>query len=181
MRDLIFNCVDASFIDNSFASSNGSLQKIISSFEALTAYRFQNSWNAMVEPMAALYKNVGGYSSAGTTTLLSKLTLALVELYEVGIENEDEYPVHVHRVVGVAVEYLGAEKFLSMVPLAAADKPGVLAPKREWLLSLLEEYAGSSACSLSFFGKHILSMARQHENMSRTPDMKPKDVKWHQR
>ena len=180
LRDLILTCIHSEYIDRAITGKEGPVIDILTSFEALTSYRFHNSWNAIVEPTAAIFKVIGSYSPA-CAQLLSPLTLSLVDMYEAAMvdASDEDYSIQVHRVVGIAVESLGSERFLSIVSLSnSKDNKLLLAPKREWLLPLLDTHSQSSPCSLSFFGKHILTMARAHMEASKVEGAKPKDITW---
>lgn len=163
-------CVDQGMVTQMAGSlgrghaASGPLADTLSSLETLLQYRFQRSWPKSLPLLGRLFLHLRGASYPLLVSVLRGLGELHDALTSVPSAALPGVASALNEAVAFAIEGMGAERVLGVLPLATAGSPPVaeagLADARTWLLPLLKEHAGAGPSRLAFFQSYVLATAK---------------------
>lgn len=163
-------CVDQAMVTQMAGSlgrghaAGGPLADTLSSLETLLQYRFQRSWPKSLPLLGRLFLHLRGASYPLLVNVLRGLGELHDALTSVPSAALPGVASALNEAVAFAIEGMGAERVLGVLPLATPGSPPVakagLADSRTWLLPLLKEHAGAGPSRLAFFQVYVLATAK---------------------
>lgn len=142
----------------------GPLADTLSALETLLQYRFQRSWAKSLPLLGRLFLHLRGASFpllVGILRGLGELHDALNSVPSAALPGVTSA---LNEAIAFAIEGMGAERVLSVLPLAPAGTTpvaeGGVAEARAWLLPLLTEHARAAPSRLAFFHQYVLATAK---------------------
>ncbi len=163
-------CVDQGMVTQMAASlsrghaAGGPLANTLSALESLLQYRFQRSWPQSLPLLGRLFLHLRGASYPLLVSVLRGLGELHDALASVPSAALPGVTSALNEAVSFAIEGMGAERVLGVLPLAPAGATpvadGGLAEARAWLLPLLTEHAGAAPSRLAFFQSYVLTTAK---------------------
>lgn len=142
----------------------GALADTLSALESLLQYRFQKSWPQSLPLLGRLFLHLRGASYPLLVSVLRGLGELHDALTSVPSAALPGVTSALNEAVSFAIEGMGAERVLGVLPLAPAGATpaaeGGLAEARAWLLPLLTEHTGAAPSRLAFFQSYVLTTAK---------------------
>lgn len=142
----------------------GALADALSALESLLQYRFQKSWPQSLPLLGRLFLHLRGASYPLLVSVLRGLGELHDALTSVPSAALPGVTSALNEAVSFAIEGMGAERVLGVLPLAPAGATpaaeGGLAEARAWLIPLLTQHTGAAPSRLAFFQSHVLTTAK---------------------
>lgn len=142
----------------------GALADTLSALEALLQYRFQKSWPQSLPLLGRLFLHLRGASYPLLVSVLRGLGELHDALTSVPSAALPGVTSALNEAVSFAIEGMGAERVLGVLPLAPTGATpvaeGGLAEARAWLLPLLTQHTGATPSRLAFFQSYVLTTAK---------------------
>lgn len=144
--------------------AGGPLAETLSTLETLLQYRFQRSWAKSLPLLGRLFLHLRGASFPLLVAVLRGLGELHDALNSVPSAALPGVTSALNEAVSFAIEGMGAERVLSVLPLAPTSTSKVeecgVTEARAWLLPLLKEHAGAAPSRLAFFHQSVLKTAK---------------------
>lgn len=163
-------CVDQGMVTEMAGSlgrghaAGGPLADTLSALESLLQYRFQRSWPQSLPLLGRLFLHLRGASYPLLVTVLRGLGELHDALTSVPSAASPGVTSALNEAVSFAIEGMGAERVLGVLPLAPTGATpvaeGGLAEARAWLIPLLTEHTGAAPSRLAFFQSYVLTTAK---------------------
>lgn len=133
----------------SHSHSFSKYQEIIPIFESLLTYRFQSAWLNIFTFLGNLF----AHFKEDSVSLLDSLLLKLIELHDgiVAIDAGEEIEQSIRSTISVAIESMGIENFLTIIPIFDEQNNLKLIEDTKWLLPILRDAGRQVPSQLSFF------------------------------
>eukprot|EP00252_Welwitschia_mirabilis_P010186 TRINITY_DN23354_c0_g1_i1.p1 TRINITY_DN23354_c0_g1~~TRINITY_DN23354_c0_g1_i1.p1 ORF type:complete len:1288 (-),score=292.56 TRINITY_DN23354_c0_g1_i1:436-4299(-) len=169
LRHLISNCIDDDMVEEGVGqvklhgdtreSPPTAIERICTTAESLLSYQYSTAWDISLQVVSELFDKLGRSSYY----LLGGVVKNLADLQNL---SDDDLPSRkqLHKSIGSAVAAMGAENFLSLLPLNLDTKD--LSEANVWLLPILKLYTIGS--TLRFFKARILPLAERLQSKSKT-------------
>ncbi|CAM9490460.1 unnamed protein product [Scytosiphon promiscuus] len=145
-------------------AASGPLADTLSALESLLQYRFQRSWPQSLPLLGRLFLHLRGASYPLLVSVLRGLGELHDALTSVPSAASPSVTSALNEAVSFAIEGMGAERVLGVLPLAPTGATpvaeGGLAEARAWLLPLLTEHTGAAPSNLAFFQSYVLRTAK---------------------
>lgn len=155
LSQLVEYCITDDMIQRASNGETNGLTQIISAAERGLGVHYQPAWNNVMTVQQALFRRL--HRSAAPlmnecVALLGELRLSPVESYKEQLD----------KTLGAAIETMGAENFLAILPLNLEAPNSSTAVGRAFLLPLLKSYLTNT--SLGYFVNVLIPLAdRLHE------------------
>ncbi|CAM9720010.1 unnamed protein product, partial [Hapterophycus canaliculatus] len=163
-------CVDQAMVTEMASSlgrgyaAGGPLADTLSALETLLQYRFQRSWPQSLPLLGRLFLHLRGASYPLLVSVLRGLGELHDALDSVPSAASPGVTSALNEAVSFAIEGMGAERVLGVLPLAPTGATpvaeGGLAEARAWLLPLLTEHTSAAPSRLAFFQSYVLATAK---------------------
>lgn len=164
------SCVDQSMVTQMASSlgrghaASGPLADTLSALISLLQYRFQRSWPKSLPLLGRLFLHLRGASYPLLVSVLRGLGELHDALTSVPSAALPGVTSALNEAVGFAIEGMGTERVLGVLPLAPAGttpvSEGGLAESRAWLLPLLTDHTRAAPSRLAFFQSNVLNTAK---------------------
>lgn len=127
----------------------------------LLDYRYHKAWGASLPFLGSLFIH---FKQGSAGALLDPLLQKLALLHDTVLTSAPQFVKPFERCVALAVEGLGIEKVLEVLPLEDKKEgggEGLVSGRRAWLLPVLAAHGKRQPCRLAYFQAHILELARR--------------------
>lgn len=177
--NLLFQaCVDQGMVTQMAGSLGrghaavGPLADTLSALESLLQYRFQRSWSQSLPLLGRLFLHLRGASYPLLVSVLRGLGELHDALTSVPSAALPGVTSALNEAVSFAIEGMGAERVLAVLPLAPAGATpvteGGLAEARAWLIPLLTENTAAAPSRLEFFQSYVLATAKACDSAAKS-------------
>lgn len=150
----------------------GPLADTLSALESLLQYRFQRSWSQSLPLLGRLFLHLRGASYPLLVSVLRGLGELHDALTSVPSAALPGVTSALNEAVSFAIEGMGAERVLGVLPLAPAGATpvaeGGLAEARAWLIPLLTENTAAAPSRVEFFQSYVLATARACDSAAKS-------------
>lgn len=150
----------------------GPLADTLSAVESLLQYRFQRSWSQSLPLLGRLFLHLRGASYPLLVSVLRGLGELHDALTSVPSAALPGVTSALNEAVSFAIQGMGAERVLGVLPLAPAGATpvaeGGLAEARAWLIPLLTENTAAAPSRLEFFQSYVLATAKACDNAAKS-------------
>lgn len=171
-------CVDQGMVTQMAGSlgrghaASGPLADTLSALESLLQYRFQRSWPQSLPLLGRLFLHLRGASYPLLVSVLRGLGELHDALTSVPSAALPGVTSALNEAVSFAIEGMGAERVLGVLPLAPTGATpvaeGGLAEARAWLLPLLTEHTAAAPSRLEFFQSYVLVTAKACDSAAKS-------------
>ena len=158
------------------------LQMLIANVSTLFQLKYQHAWLYILDTMRSLFDLFR--HNGRSVKMIQMLVTSLAEVYQAiehGVLLNVPHNVHssLSETMGAAVRTCGLKLFLEMLPLA--DGTGLIAPFKEWIITLLHSNLKQMPCNLTDFGTCILPLANNYYKLIKGADgsANAKEMKMH--
>ncbi|KAG0499668.1 hypothetical protein HPP92_004359 [Vanilla planifolia] len=163
LKNIISSCIDENLIkqgveqmtldtDGGIRKSGPTIiEKICAIIDGFLDFRYSALWDSTFQVISTAFDKLGGYSSqlmVGTVRNLADFQ---------NLPNDEfSYRKQLYECLGSALGAMGAEKFLTVLPLNLEPDDG--SNSNAWLLPILKQY--TVGAELQFFSQHILKIVK---------------------
>lgn len=176
----LLSVVKATVIPELFAAkdTNENVARVLASLQSLTSLRFQSAWSHTFPLLADLFRFYGKTSRLAFEPII----ITCCELHEAAHqlpqqEQKEKSTQLFALAAGAAVEAMGPQAFLEIVPIAHPTE--IVSEQRAWLLPVFRDAlrATRGGNELSFFTDVVLPLARACEAGAREATVTPLQAK----
>jgi hypothetical protein len=151
------------------------LTQMVAVMETLLQLRYQHAWTYVLDSVRCLFEKIKGDQA---DAILGKLVVKLADVCQAiesgSLSLDAIVALAIRDSLGTMLRSLGLVNFLRRVPLTSSSDnnlpSGVIAPAREWILSVLHTNLKLMPCKLQDFDIAILNIARNCNQIVKHPE-----------